>query len=978
MRRRLFLFMAGFLVSGLALAQGTGSISGTVTLEDGSVVPGVAVEAAADVLPQPRTATTSGDGAYRLRQLPPGNFTVTFSLDGMGTEVRTLQVRLDESYVIDVTMGPEAVTETIDVISTSVIDLTSAELKTAISDEVIEQVPTGQEYRDLLKLIPGVQYSEDSRRGPSAGGSGQDNAYLFDGANISLPLFGNLEAAPSSHDVADISVVKGGAKAIDFNRSGGFSISTVSKSGTNQWRGAVEYQIQTDGMTGNRDTVSDAEFERDLDWTTFSVGGPLASDNLFFYGSYYRPTISRTNRSNLYGDVPDLDVERDEFYGKFTFTPSSTVTVHASYRDSDATTTGSSVGGEADAGSTSEGAETELGVATVEASWLIDDQSILGFKYSDFSSENFGRPDNLFTFPIAIGQSLDINNLDQQGLFVVPTPVAGNDAYNAFIAPILSRYGYMEGGAFVGGGTVGGGSTINDQDFFRDGWELSYDRFFGNHEVHIGYQTSTEEEDLSRLSNGWGVITVPSAQTFNGQQVFYEARFEQMSLGGGGVDPVIHSEFQSQTIEFNDVIRLDEWTINVGLVAHNDEFFGQGLRANPNNVSGFELAPGSQYKMYEIDFDDTISPRIGATWAYNGKDTVYANYAKYYPAASSLPRAASWARNLRRSIRGYFGADGSFIGADPVGSSSGKFFQPNMEPRNIDEYLIGTSKQFNNRWTGRAHFRYRKGQDFWEDTNNTARSFLNPPPGIPTEDYIPELNDYRAEVGGSSYVIAQLDGAFTKYYEANFEGEWRGDKAWARGSYVWSHYYGNFDQDNSTTDNDADVFIGSSFIADGFGRQLWNFRYGDLRGDRRHMLKLYGYYNFDWNATGGFFAVYQSGQPWEVWDRELYRCLEPLGLPRNDPNCLIGGTGSSSDTSRYAEPAGSRTTSDHYQVDLNYTQHFKVGDEFGVQVRADLFNIFDNQTGYNIQNKRNSSGFGEPRSFFDPRRLQLAVKLSWR
>ena len=140
MKRRLFVFIAGFLVCVTAFAQGTGSISGEVTLEDGSAVPGVAVEARADVLPQPRNTATSASGEYRLRQLPPGNYTLTFSLDGMGSEVRTLFVRLDESYVIDITMGPEAVTETIEVISTTVIDLTSAELKTAISEDVINQV----------------------------------------------------------------------------------------------------------------------------------------------------------------------------------------------------------------------------------------------------------------------------------------------------------------------------------------------------------------------------------------------------------------------------------------------------------------------------------------------------------------------------------------------------------------------------------------------------------------------------------------------------------------------------------------------------------------------------------------------------------------------------------------------------------------------------------------------------------------------
>ena len=43
-----------------------------------------------------------------------------------------------------------------------------------------------------------------------------------------------------------------------------------------------------------------------------------------------------------------------------------------------------------------------------------------------------------------------------------------------------------------------------------------------------------------------------------------------------------------------------------------------------------------------------------------------------------------------------------------------------------------------------------------------------------------------------------------------------------RGSYTWSHYYGNFDQDSTTTGNDANIFIGSSNIADGAGRQMWD------------------------------------------------------------------------------------------------------------------------------------------------------------
>jgi hypothetical protein len=138
---------------------------------------------------------------------------------------------------------------------------------------------------------------------------------------------------------------------------------------------------------------------------------------------------------------------------------------------------------------------------------------------------------------------------------------------------------------------------------------------------------------------------------------------------------------------------------------------------------------------------------------------------------------------------------------------------------------------------------------------------------------------------------------------------------------------------------------------------LWNFRKGTLRGDRPHQWKIYGSYDLNWNASVGAFFIYQSGQPWEAWDVEIYREF----------------TGSSSDTSRYAEPAGSRRSQSHHQLDLNYTQNFYFGggDRYNIQLRADLFNVFNRQTGYNFQPKVNSAGFGVPRSFYNPRRLQL-------
>ncbi|MCH9650635.1 MAG: carboxypeptidase regulatory-like domain-containing protein [Deltaproteobacteria bacterium] len=968
MKKHLITLIGTFLICVPVFAQQTGSISGKVTGPDGDALPGVTVEAKGDVLPRPRTAITSETGAYRFQLLPPGNYELSFRLDGLGPQSKELRVLLQQNSSVDVKMQLESISEEVSVVAEiPLIDVTSTEIKASIDSEVIEQLPVGQEYRDLVKLIPGVQYSEEETRGPSAGGSGQDNVYLFDGVNVGLPLFGTLSAEPSSHDIAQVSIIKGGAKAVDFNRSGGFTIDSVSRSGTDRYRGEVSYQIQTDGMTGNRDTESDAEFERDRDWSVVNFGGPLVSENLYFYASYYRPTTTRDNRSNLYGAVPDSESTRDEIFGKLTFTPSNSILINGSYRDSDTDESGNSVTAEDRNGTASVGDDATLKILTLDGSWVATENSYLSFKFTDFQNETSSQPDNLLNFPIRSDGTvqLDVNNLDRQGTFSVPQPIAGEDAFNAFIAPLIGRYGFIENGVATGGGVTGVGSTISLNDFNRESFQLAYDHQLGAHDLHFGYQNSSDEEDLARTSNGWGSITVLGGRSTvpDGTPIFYEARFEQQSLEdvAGTISPVINSELQSQSIEINDNIKLNNWTFNIGIVASNDELFGQGLRENSSNLSGFELAPGNTYKMYEVDFDEMIQPRLGATWSPNGVDSVFASVARYYPAASSLPRAASWARNLRRSIRGFFDAQGNLIGVDPVRSSSGKFFQEGLTPRSIDEYIIGYSKQVNSRWTLKTHARYRYGQNFWEDTNNNARSRFEAPAPISQADYIPNLSDFRDEIGGSSYVIAELDDAFTKYYEAGVEADWRGSNSYFKGSYVWSHYYGNFDQDNSTTSNDANVFIGSSFIADGAGRQLWNNRYGNLRGDRRHQLKLYGYYNFNWNGSAGAYAVYQSGQPWEAWDVEVYRRF----------------TGSSSDTSRFAEPAGSRTTSDHYQIDLNYTHNFKIGGRYNIQVAADVFNALDRQTGYNIQNKVNSANFGSSRSFFDPRRFQLAVKFQF-
>ena len=957
MRKIFAVIIGGLLLCSVAGAQQlqTGGIEGTVTLSDGSPLPGVAVSAVADVMPKARATVTDASGQYRIPAIPPGDYELTFSMQGFATEKRTFPVALQQTAIINVQMKDAQFEDEIVVTAeTPAIDTTSAELKAAVPEDVIASLPMGQQYRDLIKLIPGVQYTEDAIRGPSAGGNGQDNIYEFDGVGVNLPLYGTLAPQPSSQDVEEMAIVKGGANAVGFNRSGGFLVNTLSKSGTNQFRGEVSYQVQTAGMTGAVTEESAEEFDEDLDWLTANIGGPIIRDNLFFFASYYRPTATRTSRANAYGEVPDYENIRDEYFVKLTWTPTNSLMFSGSYRDSTIDASGSGVG-QFEAGTTSSGDDSELKIAVVEGSYVVGDSGLLTFKASDFKNPGTSTPDNILDFQIAEGLALDVDNLDQQGYFVVPGYIEGEDEFNAFVDPLIQQYGYLDNGVRMGGGGVGVSPTFDSIEFYNESFQVGYDHYIGRHELHIGYRWEKGEEVLNRTSNGWGLIYVTGGiDPDYGEDVYYRGQFWQQTLGEEV--PPIHSQIRTQSIELNDQIRLRDWTFNIGFVISSDTLYGQGLRKNSSNVSGFELCTECIYEMKNVGWDEMISPRLAATWSPNGKDSAYASYARYYPAATSLPRAASWGRNLQREINATFDADGNFIDFTSLRASSGKFFQEGIDPRYIDEFIVGYSKQISNAWTGRIHARHRKAGNFWEDTWNWDRIEEDAPPPIPQEPYIPDdlFAAMRAEVGGSSYVIAQLDGAFTKYYELSTEAEYRGTNVFFRGSYVWSHYYGNFDQDNTSGSNDLNIYIGSSYLADGTGRQTWQNRYGNLRGDRRHQLKLYGYYNLPWNGTVGAYAIYQSGQPWEVWG----------------PSEYYSGTFF---TSRYGEPAGSRTTDAHHQLDLSYTQNFPIGNRFNILLRGEVFNVYDNQTGYNVEPRVNEAGYGEPRSWFDPRRFQLTV-----
>src|SRR5262252_529565 len=127
------------LMPSVAYAQG--AIAGTVKDASGAVLPGVTVEAASPVLiEKTRSVVTDGSGNYRIEDLRPGTYTVTFTLTGFST-VRRDDILVSGSAVTttDATLRVGAVEETITVTGeTPIVDITQTRRQVVLEHDVVQ------------------------------------------------------------------------------------------------------------------------------------------------------------------------------------------------------------------------------------------------------------------------------------------------------------------------------------------------------------------------------------------------------------------------------------------------------------------------------------------------------------------------------------------------------------------------------------------------------------------------------------------------------------------------------------------------------------------------------------------------------------------------------------------------------------------------------------------------------------------------
>src|SRR6266480_266930 len=156
-----------------ALAHAQAAITGVVRDASGAVLPGATVEAASPVLIEKvRSVVSDATGQYRIVNLLPGTYSVTFTLPGFST-VKREGIELTGSFVATVNgdLKVGALEETITVTGeTPIVDVQSARVQQTVSKDVIAAVPTSRNANGIQALIPGMSGGGDS--GGITGGTG--------------------------------------------------------------------------------------------------------------------------------------------------------------------------------------------------------------------------------------------------------------------------------------------------------------------------------------------------------------------------------------------------------------------------------------------------------------------------------------------------------------------------------------------------------------------------------------------------------------------------------------------------------------------------------------------------------------------------------------------------------------------------------------------------------------------------------------
>jgi hypothetical protein len=669
----------------MVFAQAT--ITGTVRDSSGGVLPGVTVEATSPVLIEKvRTAVTDGTGQYRIIELGPGTYTVTYTLPGFNRVVRdNVEVSGTAVVTINADMRVGALEETITVTSeTPVVDLQSVRRETVISSEVIESIPATRAVGSLLNATPGLTVDNNgmaptptmtffsARGGQTNEGrmtvNGMPVAATFNGGGVSSYIYDSVNAD-------EVSVtVSGNLGETDV---GGPVMNLVPRAGGNSFRGEAFYNGSGDALRGNNLTdelmaLPPGPNLRETpgiinSWdASVSYGGPIKRDRFWFFGSY-RNLKTATAREGIVANANAFDFShwdwapddsltarriegRSMIIGRFTAqaTEKNRFSFNHEYQLrcegsplKTETTTGCNTRGDdwialGASGFVSSSPEADTGYFDLpyyvtQALWTapMTNKLLLEAGYTRFSYYHAGGP----------GQLPPDGVFDQ--ISVSEQSTAVNPATGLQYAP-RANYNYRAL------------ATYNDNYGKSDLWRASASYVTGAHNMKIGYQGAFLLNDTTAV--------IPDSQ------ISY--RFNQGNPNAFTMRlPTWNQAERTQTasIFIQDAWTRGRLTLQGALRYDRAWSYAPAEHNGTELTSKFNAAPISFPRTTGVDAFNDITPRIGVAYDVfgNGKTALKFNWGHYLDAATndSAYTRNSPAQNTVRTVtnRGWTDWDGDKV-----------------------------------------------------------------------------------------------------------------------------------------------------------------------------------------------------------------------------------------------------------------------------------------------------------------------------
>lgn len=316
-----------------AAAQGlqTSEVAGTIATSDGLGLPGATVSVTSPALQGERTTITDVNGAYVLRGLPAGIYSVAMSLTGLASQQHTVTLAVGSTTRLDGVMAVATVNEIVQVVAASPA-LTSPSTVTHVREGLVNVLPLGRTPQTIAELAPNVSDSTANAGQLSIGGAfGYDSTFLIDGVDVNDNIFGTPHALFIEDAIEETQVLSAGLSA-EYGRFSGGVVNVVTKRGGDVRSGSYRATLTNPSWT------DETPFERSRNTVRpdilshmheVTLGGPVVRQRLWYFGAgrFENANDARTLRET--GLAYTLGTENTRVEGKLTSTFDARHTIQA-------------------------------------------------------------------------------------------------------------------------------------------------------------------------------------------------------------------------------------------------------------------------------------------------------------------------------------------------------------------------------------------------------------------------------------------------------------------------------------------------------------------------------------------------------------------------------------------------------------------------------------------------------------------------